>query len=105
MKTKILLPIVLLTLSFSASAQSSQKTRQTKSYTAKDIKALPNNVLYVLNDSITGTSKNIFKKIKPSEIASLKKLDAPAETAIYGTRGANGVVLVTTHKGKNKSAL
>ena len=34
--------------------------------------------------------------INPYDIASIKVLKDPAETAIYGVRGGNGVVVVTT---------
>ena len=38
--------------------------------------------------------------LNPSDIASLTVLKDAGATAIYGTRGANGVVLITTKKGK-----
>ncbi|NIG54230.1 TonB-dependent receptor [Chitinophaga sp. Cy-1792] len=38
--------------------------------------------------------------LNPSDIASLDILKDAASTAIYGTRAANGVVLITTRKGK-----
>jgi TonB-dependent starch-binding outer membrane protein SusC len=36
----------------------------------------------------------------PSDVASIEVLKDASSTAIYGSRGANGVVLVTTKKGK-----
>jgi TonB-linked SusC/RagA family outer membrane protein len=39
--------------------------------------------------------------ISPQDIASMDILKDASATAIYGSRGANGVVLVTTIKGKN----
>lgn len=37
--------------------------------------------------------------INPGDIASLEVLKDASSTAIYGSRGANGVVIITTHKG------
>ncbi len=37
--------------------------------------------------------------INPSDIKSLDILKDASSTAIYGSRGANGVIMVTTHKG------
>lgn len=40
-----------------------------------------------------------FSQIDPNEIASISILKDASATAIYGTRGANGVILVTTKRG------
>jgi len=41
--------------------------------------------------------------INPHDIESIKVLKDPAETGIYGMRGANGVILITTKRpGKPK---
>ena len=42
-----------------------------------------------------------INQIDPNEIASVTILKDASATAIYGTRGANGVILVTTKKGKS----
>ncbi|KDN54227.1 SusC/RagA family TonB-linked outer membrane protein [Flavobacterium seoulense] len=39
--------------------------------------------------------------INPSDIESIDVLKDASATAIYGSRGANGVIIVTTKKGKN----
>ncbi|HEY0609376.1 MAG TPA: SusC/RagA family TonB-linked outer membrane protein, partial [Chitinophaga sp.] len=39
--------------------------------------------------------------INPGDIASMDVLKDASATAIYGSRGANGVILITTHKGKS----
>lgn len=39
--------------------------------------------------------------LAPSDIASMEILKDASATSIYGSRGANGVILVTTKKGKN----
>lgn len=42
---------------------------------------------------------NALAAINPSDIASIEILKDAAATAIYGARGANGVVLITTKRG------
>lgn len=41
-----------------------------------------------------------FSSINPSDIESIEILKDADATAIYGSRGANGVILITTKKGK-----
>ncbi|WP_312422592.1 SusC/RagA family TonB-linked outer membrane protein [Epilithonimonas sp.] len=49
---------------------------------------------------------NPLNSINPNDIESLEILKDADATAIYGSRGANGVILITTKKGnKNKSNL
>ena len=43
--------------------------------------------------------------INPSDIESVKVLKNPSETSIYGIRGGNGVVVITTKKGGSKSRI
>jgi TonB-linked SusC/RagA family outer membrane protein len=45
-----------------------------------------------------------FNDISPTDIASIEILKDASSTAIYGTRGSNGVILVTTKHGKNGKA-
>jgi TonB-linked SusC/RagA family outer membrane protein len=47
----------------------------------------------------SGASLNVLSTINPNDIESIDVLKDAAATAIYGTRGANGVVLITTKKG------
>jgi TonB-linked SusC/RagA family outer membrane protein len=42
---------------------------------------------------------NLAQDINPADIESVSVLKGPAATAIYGQRGANGVIMVTTKKG------
>jgi TonB-linked SusC/RagA family outer membrane protein len=44
--------------------------------------------------------QNAFYGINPSDIATFEVLKDADATAIYGSRGANGVILITTKKGK-----
>lgn len=45
-------------------------------------------------------SQSPFNNINPEDIESIEILKDADATAIYGSRGANGVVLITTRKGK-----
>lgn len=53
-------------------------------------------------DELLGAAKHLspFNGINPADIESVEILKDADATAIYGSRGANGVVLVTTKKGK-----
>lgn len=42
-----------------------------------------------------------FRLVNPSDIESIQVLKDASSTAIYGSRGANGVVIITTKKGKS----
>ncbi len=53
--------------------------------------------------SVTGVSSNGLATINPSDIESIDILKDAAATAIYGSRGANGVVIVTTKRGTRGS--
>ncbi|MCD8165686.1 MAG: TonB-dependent receptor plug domain-containing protein [Bacteroides sp.] len=57
-----------------------------------------NDPLYVI-DGIPMVAGSI-SDINPNDIESMEVLKDASATAIYGSRGANGVVLVTTKKGK-----
>ncbi len=49
----------------------------------------------------TGSSANPLNSIDPSSIASIDVLKDASATAIYGSRAANGVVLITTKQGES----
>lgn len=51
-----------------------------------------------------GPKINPLSTLNPSDIESIDVLKDASATAIYGSRGANGVVLITTKKGKGKSS-
>ena len=50
-------------------------------------------------DSSSPTYNNALSSLNPSDIASIEILKDASSTAIYGSRGANGVVLITTKSG------
>lgn len=49
---------------------------------------------------IDGIERTNFDGIDPNEVESLNILKDASATAIYGVKGANGVVLITTRKGE-----
>ncbi len=49
-------------------------------------------------DGIVGVS-NALKNINPQDILTMDVLKDASATAIYGTRGANGVIMITTKRG------
>ncbi|HEY0108445.1 MAG TPA: SusC/RagA family TonB-linked outer membrane protein, partial [Fibrella sp.] len=49
---------------------------------------------------VNGVEVNNYNNIDPNEIENLTILKDASATAIYGIRGANGVVLITTKRGK-----
>ncbi|HNQ26997.1 MAG TPA: SusC/RagA family TonB-linked outer membrane protein, partial [Aquaticitalea sp.] len=48
-----------------------------------------------------GGARNPLNFLNPNDIESFVVLKDASSTAIYGSRGANGVILITTKKGKN----
>ncbi|GAB3801956.1 TonB-dependent receptor [Spirosoma humi] len=73
-----------------------------------------NNPLYVVDGiPLTGDRNELlgtrpfdftsggYEDLNPNDVASLEILKDATATAIYGARGANGVVLVTTKRGNN----
>lgn len=73
-----------------------------------------NQPLYVVdgvplqNNMVSGQGKNIstggISNISPEDIASMTVLKGAAATALYGSRAANGVILITTKTGAKGQA-
>jgi len=59
-----------------------------------------NNVLYIV-DGVQGVNAS---DIDPNDVASIEVLKDASSTAIYGSRGANGVIIITTKRGANGKA-
>ncbi|MDB4196525.1 TonB-dependent receptor plug domain-containing protein, partial [Flavobacteriaceae bacterium] len=53
----------------------------------------------ILIDGIETTSTDLAR-LQPDDIASFSIMKDATATALYGARGANGVILVTTKEGK-----
>ena len=60
-----------------------------------------NNPLIVVDGMVYGGSVN---DINPDNIASLDILKDASATAIYGSRGSNGVIIITTKRGTSQKA-
>jgi len=64
----------------------------------RGLKNLQNsNPLYVIDGNITTANRDF----NPNDIESIQILKDAAAAAIYGSRAANGVIIITTKKGKN----
>jgi TonB-linked SusC/RagA family outer membrane protein len=48
----------------------------------------------------TSSSSNPLAGLNPNDIEDMQILQGPSATAIYGSRGTNGVILITTKRGK-----
>ncbi len=65
-------------------------------YVIDGVQIQPSTVSY---GATSGT--NPLASLNPSDIESIEVLQGPSATAIYGSRGTNGVVLITTKRGKS----
>ena len=59
-----------------------------------------NGPLYIIDGVPAGPGNNI----SPNDVESISILKDASSAAIYGTRGANGVVIITTKKGRDNQA-
>jgi len=55
---------------------------------------------FVLDNTGTGVANNPLNFINPQDIASIDVLKDASAAAIYGARAANGVIVITTKRGK-----
>lgn len=89
--------------------------RGTKSLTGNNqalvvIDGIPmNNSTYNTADQTTGRGGydygNAASDINPNDIESVNVLKGAAATALYGSRGAQGVIMITTKKGKKSNKI
>ena len=54
------------------------------------------------NNKVNG-SANLLSTINPQDIESFNVLKSASATAIYGSRGSNGVIIITTKKGRKSN--
>lgn len=66
----------------------------------RGINTMSNASPLVVIDGVPGASMNI---INPDDIESISVLKDAASSSIYGVRGANGVILITTKKGSSQN--
>ncbi|MDR1683247.1 MAG: TonB-dependent receptor [Candidatus Symbiothrix sp.] len=62
------------------------------------------NPLYIVDGAPAGTSDDVINNLNPADIESIDVLKDAASSAIYGSRAANGVILITTKQGKKGKA-
>ena len=65
------------------------------------IDGVPINIGSYSQIGVGGQTLNSLADINPNEIESFEILKDAAATAIYGSRAANGVVIITTKRGRN----
>ena len=53
-----------------------------------------------MDNTFAGGQTNILSAINPQDIESFNVLKDASATAIYGSRGSNGVIIITTKKGR-----
>lgn len=58
----------------------------------------------IIDGSSASGSENPLSSINPSDIVSMDVLKDASATAIYGSRAANGVIMITTKKGQKGEA-
>ncbi|MDR2362455.1 MAG: TonB-dependent receptor [Prevotellaceae bacterium] len=69
----------------------------------RGIGTMNNNTPLIVIDGLVSDDAS-FNKLNPTDIESISVLKDASTAAIYGSRGANGVLLVTTKKGQKNQA-
>lgn len=59
------------------------------------------NPIYVVDGMVMENNQGGFNSINLNDVESVQVLKDASATALYGSRGANGVVVITTKKGRN----
>lgn len=70
------------------------------SLSSQPIFVIDGQVVFTGDVSLTSSAGNALSNINPNDIESIEVAKDAAATALYGSRAANGVVFVTTKKGK-----
>lgn len=58
----------------------------------------------VIDGETSSSSENALASINPADVVSMDILKDASATAIYGSRGANGVIIITTKRGQEGTA-
>jgi len=58
--------------------------------------------LYIVDGTQVETASGALPWINPADIESITALKSPGDLAIYGVRGANGVIVIKTKKGSTR---
>lgn len=86
---------VSITAAQKPSDDSSIKIRGTNTYNSGSTP------IYVVDGMVMSNDYSFFNSINTNDIESIQVLKDASATALYGSRGANGVVLITTKKGSS----
>ncbi|MFY7899625.1 MAG: SusC/RagA family TonB-linked outer membrane protein [Chitinophagaceae bacterium] len=70
------------------------------SVTIRGVGTFGNATPLVVIDNIQYSSMDVFNSLSPADIETISVLKDASSISIYGARGANGVIVVTTKKGK-----
>lgn len=62
-------------------------------------------VMYSGNTTQYSSSSSILSSINPNDIESISVLKDAAATSLYGSRGSNGVIMITTKQGKKDKTM
>jgi TonB-dependent SusC/RagA subfamily outer membrane receptor len=55
--------------------------------------------LFVVDGVMMPSGNSVFRNLNPNQIESISVLKDAGQAAVYGSRGANGVILITMKKG------
>lgn len=77
-------------------------TGRTRNLLIRGINTLGNTSPLYIIDGIPSKDANVFNYMDPNSIESIQVLKDAAAASIYGSRASNGVIIVTTRKGKDK---
>lgn len=72
-------------------------------YVVDGIPITANNFLQEANWQNGAMNNNPLSAINPNDIESIEILKDASASGIYGSRGSNGVILITTKRGKNRT--
>ncbi|OFY11327.1 MAG: hypothetical protein A2X05_05595 [Bacteroidetes bacterium GWE2_41_25] len=75
---------------------------RTRTLLVRGVNTLGNTAPLYIIDGIPSKQANTFAYLDPNTIESIQVLKDASASSIYGSRASNGVVIVTTKKGKGK---
>lgn len=75
---------------------------RTRNLLIRGINTLGNTSPLYIIDGVSSKDANAFSFLDPNTIESVQVLKDAAAASIYGSRASNGVIIVTTKKGKDK---
>lgn len=70
-------------------------------YVVDGVAITSGNYSEIANDDNYGTSADVLSTLNPNDIESINVLKDAAAASLYGSRAANGVIIITTKQGKS----